>query len=362
LFFYSAEQNVRTIFFDYICAKKRVTMDLYRYIKELLFIHDCVIIPGFGGFVTDYRPARINHESNTIVPPGKDIRFNRSLTHNDGLLISFISEQKGIGYVDSKRMVTGFVNEVNRKLEKGKRVVFEEVGTFYYDRYGNLQFEPDATSNFLPDSYGLYEFALTPLEEYDVEKRIRKKFADKEPSRTNVRRKVLWRVAIAVPLLVALVVIPLKTDLLKFRTNVSSLNPISNTDVVDSNTEQPEEAIQPEVIEEEIAGENQLEADNEIRQAALPEESDGVEEGTAAETIPSVEYYIIAGSFRILGNAERYKERLAGQGYSSTVMKQVNGLHRVTLNGYPTKEEAVSALAELRKDPSNKELWILRTN
>ncbi len=335
-------------------------MDLCRYIKELLFIHDCVIIPEFGGFVTEYRPARINHESNTIIPPGKEIRFNSSLTHNDGLFISYISEQKGIGYVDAKRMVTGFVNDVSRKLEKGKRVVFEEVGTFYHDRYGNLQFEPDPTSNFLADSFGLYEFALTPLEEYDVEKRIRKKFADKEPSRANFRRKVLWRVAIAVPLLVALVVIPLKTDLLKFRHNVSSLNPISNSDVVDSNAGQPEEAIQQEGMEEAITVEKQLEADHEIRQSDLSAERDDVEEGPAAETIAPVEYYIIAGSFRILGNAEQYKERLAGKGYPSTVMDPVNGLHRVTINGFTTKDKAISALAELRKDPANKELWILR--
>ncbi len=335
-------------------------MDLFRYIKELLFIHDCVIVPGFGGFVADYRPARINHESNTIVPPGKEIRFNRSLTHNDGLLISSISEEKEIGYVDVKRMVTGFANELNRKLEKGKRILFEEVGTFYYDRYGNLQFDPDPTSNFLPDSYGLYEFAVTPLEEYDVNKRIRKKFTDKEPSGTQLRRKVLWRVAIAVPLLVALVVIPLKTDLLKFRTNVSSLNPISNVDEIDSNAGEQEETIQQAIREEDLAREEKPETDHEITQPTPVDESGVAEIETAAETIAPVEYYIIAGSFRILGNAERYREQLTGNGYPSMIMEPVNGLHRVTLNGYSSKAEAISVLAELKKDPSNKELWILR--
>ena len=335
-------------------------MDLFRHIKELLFIHDCVIIPGFGGFVADYRPARINHESSTIVPPGKEIRFNRSLTHNDGLLISYISEEKEIGYVDAKRMVTGFADELNRKLEKGKRVLFEEVGTFCYDRYGNLQFEPDPSSNFLPDSYGLYEFAVTPLEEYDVNKRIRKKFADKEPSRTPLRRKVLWRVAIAVPLLVALVVIPLKTDLLKFRTHVSSLNPISKVDVLDSNAAEQEEAFQQAVRKEDLTREENPVADPEKIQPALADESGMAEKETVSETIAPVKYYIIAGSFRISGNAEQYREQLTGKGYPATVMKPVNGLHRVTLNGYPTKREAISALAELRKDPSNKELWILR--
>ena len=338
-------------------------MNLFGYIKELLFMHDCVIIPGFGGFVAEYRAARINHESNTIFPPGKEIRFNRSLTHNDGLFISYISEQKGIGYVDSKRMVTGFVHELTRKLEKGKKVVFEEVGTFCNDSFGNLQFEPDPASNFLPDSYGLYEFALTPLEEYDVEKRIRKNFTDKKPSRENFRRKVLWRVAIAVPLLVALVVVPLKTDLLKFRANVSSLHPISGTNGLDSSAGQAVEASQDVAMEERIDPETQPDAEDDISQPAQPVVSDDREDKPAAPGVMEPdEYYIIAGSFRILGNALGYRDQLAGEGYPSAVLEPVNGLHRVTLNGYPTKEEAISALAGLRKKASNKDLWILRRN
>lgn len=337
-------------------------MEIYGYIKELLFMHDCVIIPGFGGFVTEYRPARINHESSTIVPPGKEIRFNRNLTHNDGLVISYVSEQKGIGYVDSKRMVTGFVNELARKLEKGKSVVFEEVGTFHNDRNGNLQFEPDPNSNFFPDSYGLYEFALTPLAEYDVERRIRKKFTDKDPSRAISRRKVLWRVALAVPLLVALVVVPLKTDLLKFRTNVSSLNPISSTSGIDSNTGEPAETIRDENIDEGITTDAQPEAEDNIGQTAQPAVPGDGEEKPASEVMIPDEYYIIAGSFRVPENAHRYKEQLAGQGYPAAVLEPVNGLHRVTLNGYPTKEEAISALTGLRKKASNRELWILRKN
>lgn len=337
-------------------------MDFFGYIKELLFMHDCVIIPGFGGFVGEYRAARINHESNTIFPPGKEIRFNKNLTHNDGLFISYISEQKGIGYVDSKRMVTGFVHEMTRKLEKGKKVVFEEVGTFFNDSFGNLQFEPDPASNFLPDSYGLYEFTLAPLEEYDVGKRIRKKFTDKEPARENFRRKVLWRVAIAVPLLVALVVVPLKTDLLKFRANVSSLNPISGTNGLDSSAGQPVEASRDVGMEERIATETRLEAEDEISQPAQPVVSEDREDKPAPDVTEPDEYYIIAGSFRILGNALRYRDQLAGKGYPSAVLEPVNGLHRVTLNGYSTKEEAISALAGLRKKASNKELWILRRN
>jgi nucleoid DNA-binding protein/cell division protein FtsL len=335
-------------------------LNLYSYIKELLFLHDCVIIPEFGGFVANYRPARINHENNTIVPPGKDISFNKSLNHNDGLLISYISESRGVGYVDAKRIVTNFVHEVNRRLEKGIRTVFDDVGTFYYDTQKNLQFEPDPSSNFLLDSYGLSEFSFAPLEQYDVQKRIRKKFLDKEPSRFESRRKVLWRIAIAIPLLVALVVIPLKTDVLKFKSNVSSLSPVSNTEVIDSNLEQPEADVLETDTEEKINAGNSQEALSEMEQPSAVPGTDHVPETIITENLPVVKYFIIAGSFRNVENSERYREELTKQGYSSIILDPVNELHRVTLSGYPSKEEAVSALAQLRKDPSNKEMWILR--
>ncbi|NLA48282.1 MAG: hypothetical protein GX876_02335, partial [Bacteroidales bacterium] len=61
-------------------------MDITSFIRELLFSHDCVIVPGFGGFVGNYAPARIDRATSTFYPPSKQISFNRNLRNNDGLL------------------------------------------------------------------------------------------------------------------------------------------------------------------------------------------------------------------------------------------------------------------------------------
>ena len=334
-------------------------MDLSVYIKELLFLHDCVIIPEFGGFITNYRPARINHENNTLIPPAKDISFNKSLNHNDGLFISYVSEVKGIGYVDAKRMVDRFVKDMVKHLEKGKRTTFDEIGVFFLDNQKNLQFEPDLSTNFLLDAYGLSEFTFAPLEDFDLQKRIGKKLRDKEPVKLNVRRKVLWRVALAVPILVALVVVPLKTDLLKFKTNVSSLNPLSNTEMIDSGLDQPavdEDTFAEEVVSEALPAESLNDEEN--LATAVPTEE--ILEEEIIEPIQSDNYYIIAGSFRNVENARRYNNDLTSQGYNSLLLKPIDGLHRVTLNGYPSKGSAVTALAEFRQNPANQELWILK--
>ena len=43
------------------------------YISELLFLHDCVIVPEFGGFVGNKKSAQLNKTTGTLTPPSKQI-------------------------------------------------------------------------------------------------------------------------------------------------------------------------------------------------------------------------------------------------------------------------------------------------
>ena len=65
------------------------------YISELLFLHDCVIIPNFGGFVGNPKSAKLNKITGVLSPPSKQILFNANLKTNDGLLITHISKLLG---------------------------------------------------------------------------------------------------------------------------------------------------------------------------------------------------------------------------------------------------------------------------
>ena len=87
-------------------------MDITAFIRELLFSHDCVIVPGFGGFVGNYSPARIDKTTDTFFPPAKQISFNRNLNHNDGLLVGRISGTSGIAYGDARNLVDEFAASV----------------------------------------------------------------------------------------------------------------------------------------------------------------------------------------------------------------------------------------------------------
>ncbi len=51
-------------------------MAIANYIKDLLYRYDCVIVPHFGGFVTNKTSAQIDEDSLTFYPPTKQVGFN----------------------------------------------------------------------------------------------------------------------------------------------------------------------------------------------------------------------------------------------------------------------------------------------
>ncbi|MDE6452169.1 MAG: hypothetical protein K2L23_07810 [Odoribacter sp.] len=133
------------------------------YISDLLFLHDCVIIPDFGGFICNYKSAYIDEESGLICPPTKDILFNRNLTHNDGLLVNWIACKENITYEKATVQVTLFCEELKIKLNQRQRVVFGDIGVFYTDRRFNIIFEPDK-NNFFAEAYGMAPLNVPKLE------------------------------------------------------------------------------------------------------------------------------------------------------------------------------------------------------
>ena len=94
------------------------------YISDLLFLHDCVIIPDFGGFICNYKSAYIDDESGLICPPSKDILFNRNLTHNDGLLVSWIAGKENISYEKATSSVYFLQTAVLISFSNPENIIF----------------------------------------------------------------------------------------------------------------------------------------------------------------------------------------------------------------------------------------------
>ena len=318
-------------------------MDITAFIRELLFGHDCVIVPGFGGLIGNYTPARIDKSTGTFYPPVKQISFNRNLNHNDGLLIGKISGSANINYGDARNLVDEFVLDLRKRLGNGEKVVLDHIGSFNNNHEGNVQFEPDRNANYHLDSYGLESFQCLPLEGYDVRKRIIRHI-EKDPVRLAPVRKTLWRAAVIVPLLAVMFVVSLKTDIFKAKVETSNMNPL-----VTAEFEQNKKAVDQDVKDD---------------AAKLTEDIPGViEEPAQPVTINPVydeenTYFLITGSFKSEENATSQLNMLKEAGFSPEIVSAPNGFYRVCAMACTDMNTAV-----LKKDSIAKKFpgtWISR--
>jgi len=300
-------------------------VEINQYIKELLILNDCVIIPEFGGFVANYKAATI--ENNQFYPPCKEIAFNNKLITNDGLLVNYISATEGISYFDAKQKLESFVEESWLNLERNRNIYFEGIGYIHYDSRENLLFEPQLRQNLLVDSYGLQNFSYEKLYQRAMPKPAFK-VEYKESVPVIFQKRKLQKLMVAVPLLVAMALIPMKNNkeyLAKSDMGFWSAISQSNQSIS-------------------LKTEAQTTADFE----------------TELEAPKSQEhkYYIIGGSFKSEDNVEKYLQQLNKQGYAAKNLGVFKGLNRVAMIGFETMEEAQKELNSLLYKNPQSGVWI----
>ncbi len=139
-----------------------MNIDLAKNISELLFQHETVIFPGFGGIVTGYKSASIDYVQGLIYPPSKELTFNEKLTINDGMLERFVRERYDLSYEEAQQAVGAYVTKIQVSLDKGELVFFPKVGRLYRNYERKLQFLQDNT-NYNTDTFGLPPVQFYPI-------------------------------------------------------------------------------------------------------------------------------------------------------------------------------------------------------
>lgn len=139
-----------------------MTTDIAQHFERLIYDHESLIIPGFGGLLTSYRAASIDHVQGLLYPPSRTVRFDKNLHVNDGILVNHLREEFGITKKQAEESIAKFVDFANERLEKREILVLPGVGRLYKDYEGRLQFL-QASTNFNQDAYGLSSVQFYPI-------------------------------------------------------------------------------------------------------------------------------------------------------------------------------------------------------
>ena len=130
-------------------------INLDKYIRELLLQHDCVILPGLGGFIANYKPAEFDVSQKSVLPPSRQLLFNPNLIHNDGLLYAHVSKETDYGYKEVQAMAEVYFKTIKYEVGKGLKFVFEDLGYLFLNKARKIEFaqETEETCSLPPTVY-----------------------------------------------------------------------------------------------------------------------------------------------------------------------------------------------------------------
>lgn len=384
-------------------AAVKPTLD--QYIVALLYDYDCVVVPQLGGFVANYRPARIDTGRGLAHPPGKDIRFNRNLTKNDGLLASACADANGWSFEEANSFVREAVESYLTKLEGGEKVKLKKIGLLYIDEHKNLRFTPDAAQNVLKEAWGFETFLLPekikrtvpvvpapadrqhpkPEKEHEAKvvpmpPRHSVKPAEEKPAAKSGHTRGIYRVAAAtlLPFIGLSLYMGIQTgfrspsqfsaaDLLPFAETMRTermYRPVGAAEFAEADRKKNYERKFPERSGAFTFSFSENKADTTGVWINLRKVHDAEVRLTTdeAERIPAADlrYHIISGCFAEAANAEKHVKNLLKSGYTASVLDVHKGLHRVAAESFPDYHAAVDRLENLRREGDMPTAWILK--
>ena len=130
-------------------------IELHRHIEILLLDSDCVIVPGFGGFMAHHVDAVYDNEDGTFLPPYRTIGFNSQLRLNDSLLAQSYIEAYDISYPEAMRRIEAEVDELREVLQNEGAYEFENLGRISVNQEGKYEFQPLSAGILSPELYGM---------------------------------------------------------------------------------------------------------------------------------------------------------------------------------------------------------------
>lgn len=133
-------------------------------LHQLFLDHDCIVVPGLGGFVCNRRPARYDALRKELLPPAREVQFNERLMHNDGVLAHALAVSSGCTYAEALESIEKEASMMRLAIASGQTISLTHVGRLYRGANGATHFLAEPELERMLRSFGLQRIALVPLE------------------------------------------------------------------------------------------------------------------------------------------------------------------------------------------------------
>ena len=385
---------------------------LAQHIETLLLEHDCVIIPGFGGFISNYEEAQYHTDNGSIfMPPHRSIGFNQQLQINDGLLVQSYMSAYDASYPAAHLQMEKEIEQMASQLELDGEYDFGAVGKLTKGLGEIISFDKSSSNIEAPSLFGLDSLSVMPVKSIIEKREIEAKMQaasigigktdnkeDNDILTNDKKQEVVIRlnqrwidfgisVAAAVLLFFGISYTAMKDVATESDTVIAATYPVPNSQHMNNGniTQAKEVAINKaaqkgkEVAganttattkqepvashnttanpkQEHIDNHNATKADNENATKADNENATKATQENKAQ----LAYTIVLASYVGKANAEEYVNQLGKKGYNEAQYVRKGKVGRVIYSGYTTEKEAQNALASLRKKSKDfTEAWVM---
>lgn len=359
--------------------------------------NDCVVVPGFGGFMAHHIDARYDQADGSFIPPIRTLGFNPQLKINDSLLIHSYIDAYELSYPDAQQRVEHEVSELCAQLDEEGFYVLNNIGTLVKNDDGNLEFAPNEAGILTPDFYGLSAFPMHKLETsatIPLSSRVEQPAAeqkegmsllaiddsaDDEEKTINIR--VSWirnTVAVAAALLAFFLMTTPVSNSVTSPVAFSSMQPAIHVDSAkaDSSMQQSVKADTVQTVIGLPAADDIKGAADNIKAAAddIKAAADGIKAAADAKvekpqaavaSQPQPEparqsYYVVVLASQVsMANARNFVERLHKTGYSEARIYTHNKVNRVVYGQYTNQADAYKTVDRLRDNIEFEEAWVM---
>ena len=308
-------------------------------ISQLLYRYQCVTVPGFGAFLTEFQSAQLHENSNTFYPPKKLISFNPYLKNNDGLLANHLAQVEKIGYEVAVNTIHDQVTAWKNNIQELGQFALKNVGQFSLNAEKNLVFVPADQLNYLKESFGLTTY-ISPAVKREIEKVIAE----------NQEEVVEEKAPIAF--------IPEKRSSRPYLKYAAIF--VLTLGVAGSVGYKLYDNYLTQIAQETLAVETTVQKKvNQKIQEATFFISNPLPAVTLTVVNEKMNYHVVAGAFRQEANAEKILESLTKMGYKARrVAPNKHGLFPVLYGSYASLAEAQRAMDTIQK-VHNPEAWLL---
>ncbi|MFZ4671370.1 MAG: SPOR domain-containing protein [Flavobacterium sp.] len=310
-------------------------MKIEQYISQLLYRYQCVTVPGFGAFLTEFQSAQLDENSHSFFPPKKMISFNPFIKNNDGLLANHLAQAEKIGYEIAVNTIEIEVSHWTTKIQEFGNFSIKNIGEFSLNAERNLVFVPANQINYLKESFGLSSY-ISPSVKREVYKQEVEAIEEKAPIAFTPEKRRSYKVlkyAAVFTLSLGL------TGVLGYKLYDNYLKQIEQeTLLVQSNVQKK---INQKIQEATFYIENPLPA--------------------VTLTVPSEKtpYHVVAGAFRLESNAKNAYNSLLKLGFKAKRLPaNKHGLFPVLYGSYSSYTVARDAMKNIQK-LDNKDAWLL---